>query len=79
MENRCHHLIWGVCVRTTIGTHIKRYDTTIRDRKVRETIPIKDSRIRLYMMVHGDQNQFVPTHRAGRELASQIEKFLTRT
>jgi hypothetical protein len=31
---------------------------------VQDTIPIKDSsRIRQYMMVHGDQNQFLPTHR----------------
>ena len=45
---------------------------------IQKTISIKDNRIRRYVMVHGDQNQFVPTHKNGRELTKQIEEFLTK-
>jgi hypothetical protein len=46
---------------------------------VQQTIPVKDSKIQQYMMVYGDQNEFVPTHGTGRALTSQIEDFLTTT
>lgn len=51
----------------------------IIEKLVQRTIPVKDSRISQYVMIHGDQNQFVPISGTGRLLTTQIEKFLTRT